>query len=94
MDFIVIALDQFGNPATGSTVHFSSSTTQASLPPDYTFQPGAAGARPAGPTPEPTGEACPDCSKPLVTRQGRYGPFVSCSGYPACKYRPPKTATA
>jgi DNA topoisomerase I len=56
--------------------------------------PGGAGARPAGPTPEPTGEACPDCSKPLVTRQGRYGPFVSCSGYPACKYRPPKTAHA
>ncbi len=58
------------------------------------IQPGAAGARPAGPAPEPTGEACPDCSKPLVTRQGRYGPFVSCSGYPACKYRPPKTAIA
>ena len=30
------------------------------------IQPGAAGARPAGPAPEPTGEACPDCSKPLV----------------------------
>ncbi len=58
------------------------------------IQPGAAGARPAGPAPEPTGEACPDCGKPLVTRQGRYGPFISCSGYPACKYRPPKTATA
>ncbi|HEY6468541.1 MAG TPA: type I DNA topoisomerase [Candidatus Dormibacteraeota bacterium] len=58
------------------------------------IQPGAAGARPAGPAPEPTGEACPDCSKPLVTRQGRYGPFISCSGYPACKYRPPKTAIA
>jgi DNA topoisomerase I len=58
------------------------------------IQPGAAGARPAGPTPEPTGEACPDCGKPLVTRQGRYGPFVSCSGYPACKYRPPKVAHA
>jgi DNA topoisomerase-1 len=56
------------------------------------IQPDAAGARPAGPAPEPTGEACPECSKPLVTRKGRYGPFVSCSGYPACKYRPPKTA--
>jgi DNA topoisomerase-1 len=56
------------------------------------IQPAAAGARPAGPAPEPTGEACPDCSKPLVTRKGRYGPFVSCSGYPACKYRPPKVA--
>jgi DNA topoisomerase I len=58
------------------------------------IQPAAAGTRPAGPAPEPTGEACPECTKPLVTRKGRYGPFVSCSGYPACKYRPPKVASA
>ncbi len=36
--------------------------------------------------PEPTGEACPVCGRPLVLRQGAYGEFVSCSGYPACKY--------
>jgi DNA topoisomerase-1 len=36
--------------------------------------------------PEPTGEACPQCGKPLVLRQGAYGEFVSCSGYPKCKY--------
>ncbi len=36
--------------------------------------------------PEPTGEDCPLCSKPLVLRQGAYGEFVSCSGYPKCKY--------
>ncbi len=36
--------------------------------------------------PEPTGEDCPVCSKPLVLRQGAYGEFVSCSGYPKCKY--------
>ncbi len=30
--------------------------------------------------PEPTGEACPVCGKPLVLRQGAYGEFVSCSG--------------
>jgi len=36
--------------------------------------------------PEPTGEACPVCGKPLVLRQGAYGEFVSCSGYPKCKY--------
>ena len=36
--------------------------------------------------PEPTGEDCPQCSKPLVLRQGQYGEFVSCSGYPKCKY--------
>jgi DNA topoisomerase-1 len=36
--------------------------------------------------PEPTGEDCPLCGKPLVLRQGAYGEFVSCSGYPKCKY--------
>jgi len=42
--------------------------------------------------PEPTGEACPDCGEPLVLRTGRFGPFVACSNYPACKYikREPK----
>ncbi|HSP08597.1 MAG TPA: type I DNA topoisomerase [Candidatus Dormibacteraeota bacterium] len=53
-------------------------------------QAGSATAAPA----QPTGDNCPDCGKPLVSRQGRYGPFVSCSGYPACKYRPPKAAAA
>jgi len=36
--------------------------------------------------PKPTGEACPECGKDLVLRQGTYGEFVSCSGYPKCKY--------
>ncbi len=36
--------------------------------------------------PVPTGEDCPQCGKPLVLRQGQYGEFVSCSGYPKCKY--------
>jgi DNA topoisomerase-1 len=36
--------------------------------------------------PQPTGEMCPQCGKPLVLRQGAYGEFVSCSGYPKCKY--------
>ncbi len=36
--------------------------------------------------PQPTGEECPQCGKPLVLRQGAYGEFVSCSGYPKCKY--------
>ena len=38
------------------------------------------------PEPEPTGEDCPECGRPLVRRVGRYGPFVGCSGYPECKY--------
>ena len=57
------------------------------------IQPNSAGsAREPAAAPEPTGQACPECGKPLVKRQGRYGPFVSCSGYPACKYRPPRGA--
>ena len=36
--------------------------------------------------PQPTGEDCPVCGKPLVLRHGAYGEFVSCSGYPKCKY--------
>jgi len=36
--------------------------------------------------PQQTGENCPQCGKPLVLRQGSYGEFVSCSGYPKCKY--------
>jgi DNA topoisomerase-1 len=48
----------------------------------------------ASPAAEPTGETCPDCGSPLVRRQGRYGPFVSCSGYPGCTYRPPRKAAA
>ncbi|MGH7721678.1 MAG: type I DNA topoisomerase [Candidatus Dormibacteria bacterium] len=35
---------------------------------------------------EPTGEACPECGRPLVLRQGRRGPFVGCSGYPECRH--------
>jgi len=39
---------------------------------------------------EPTGENCPVSGHPLVRRHGRYGPYVACSGYPECKYKPPK----
>ncbi|MBM3313261.1 hypothetical protein FJY70_01550, partial [candidate division WOR-3 bacterium] len=31
-------------------------------------------------------EKCPECGQPLVERQGRFGRFVGCSGYPQCKY--------
>ncbi|MBU0671603.1 MAG: topoisomerase DNA-binding C4 zinc finger domain-containing protein, partial [Candidatus Margulisbacteria bacterium] len=33
-----------------------------------------------------TKEKCPDCDKFLVIRQGRYGDFMACSGYPKCKF--------
>ena len=39
---------------------------------------------------EPTGESCPQCGHALVRRHGRYGAYVACSNYPACKYKPPK----
>ncbi len=35
---------------------------------------------------EQTEESCPRCGKPLVVKYGRYGKFLSCSGYPECKY--------
>ena len=35
---------------------------------------------------QPLDEKCPKCGEPLVIRQGPYGEFVSCSGYPKCKY--------
>jgi len=31
-------------------------------------------------------EACPKCGKPLLRRDGQYGEFIACSGYPKCKY--------
>ena len=36
--------------------------------------------------PKETGEACPECGKPLVIRNGKYGEFTACSNYPDCKY--------
>ena len=36
--------------------------------------------------PVPLEEDCPKCGKQLVLRNGQYGEFVSCSGYPKCKY--------
>jgi DNA topoisomerase-1 len=39
---------------------------------------------------EPTGLICPRCGNGLVRRHGRFGAYVSCSNYPACKYKPPK----
>ena len=36
--------------------------------------------------PEPVGRDCPNCGKPLLYREGRFGKFISCSGYPECRY--------
>jgi len=32
-------------------------------------------------------ETCPDCGRSLVIRTGRFGRFISCSGFPECRYR-------
>lgn len=39
--------------------------------------------------PQPTGELCPQCGKPLLFRQSRFGKFVGCSGWPQCRYTTP-----
>ncbi len=31
-------------------------------------------------------ELCPDCGRNLIIRTGRFGRFVSCSGFPECRY--------
>jgi len=36
--------------------------------------------------PEKVGKLCPKCGHDLIVRWGRYGKFVSCSNYPACRY--------
>ncbi|MGB7537987.1 MAG: type I DNA topoisomerase [Anaerolineales bacterium] len=40
-------------------------------------------------TPEPAGRDCPTCGKPLVIRYGRFGKFIGCSTFPACRYVEP-----
>ena len=34
---------------------------------------------------EPTDEICPNCERPMVIKTGRFGKFISCTGYPECK---------
>jgi DNA topoisomerase-1 len=38
---------------------------------------------------KPSEYTCPKCSKPLVYRFGKNGRFLSCSGYPDCKFTSP-----
>ncbi len=42
---------------------------------------------------EETGEACPECGRPLVIRWGRRGRFLACSGYPECRFTRPLDGT-
>ena len=36
--------------------------------------------------PVDSGEKCEKCGRPMVFKQGRYGEFLACSGYPECKH--------
>ncbi len=58
-----------------------------------TFEPRLTHAKEAMPEvntePEKIGRACPDCGHDLIVRWGRYGKFISCSNYPACKHTEP-----
>lgn len=36
--------------------------------------------------PEPVGEDCPDCGRPLVFKMSRFGKFIGCSGFPDCRF--------
>ena len=38
-------------------------------------------------------EACPKCGKPMIVKQGRFGRFLACSGYPECKSTKPLNQT-
>ena len=38
---------------------------------------------------EPTDEICPNCQRPMVIKTGRFGKFISCTGYPECKTTKP-----
>lgn len=35
----------------------------------------------------PMDESCPECGRQLVIKQGRYGRFKACSGYPDCTFK-------
>ena len=38
---------------------------------------------------EKTDEVCPNCGKPMIIKQGRFGKFMACSGFPECKTAKP-----
>lgn len=39
----------------------------------------------------PLPAACPECGAPLALKKGKFGIFVSCSRYPTCKAKGPRT---
>jgi len=41
--------------------------------------------------PESTDVVCEKCGRPMVIKEGRYGRFLGCSGYPDCRHTQPLT---
>lgn len=39
-----------------------------------------------------TEQQCPSCGAPMVVKEGRFGPFLACSGYPQCRTTRPVKA--
>ncbi len=39
--------------------------------------------------PKESGEICEKCGRPMLIREGRFGPFLACSGFPDCKNSKP-----
>lgn len=35
--------------------------------------------------PEPAGEVCDQCGSPMLIKHGKFGKFIACSNYPACR---------
>ena len=44
------------------------------------------GSVPQEAVPEDREDQCPQCGSSLIRKKGKYGPFLGCSGYPACKF--------
>lgn len=41
--------------------------------------------------PKVSDQVCPNCGKPMLIREGRFGEFLGCAGYPECKTTMPLT---
>lgn len=39
--------------------------------------------------PTPTAETCPECGSAVVVREGKYGRFRACTGFPKCRWSAP-----
>lgn len=68
----VLARAKAGMPASATAPH------EDATPANDTRKPDSAATSPASRT-------CPACRRPMLVREGKYGKFWGCSGFPACK---------